>query len=288
MDLIYKIQKNFIKMKSLFLFNKEKRRKFRNEKLNILNEKVNKEKYNKSIFGVSYSLFDGAELLEASIKSIRSQVDYINVVYQNMSWYGEKSDIDLALFLSGLKKKGLIDEFIEYKPDLNIQAGSNEILKRNLGLEYAKKHRCTYFMTMDCDEFYIESEFENAKKYIVENDITHSYCRIINYGAEPTNRLINSADYAVPFFGKINKNSSLGYNGRIILADPTRQLCHHKNAKYYVLMSINMHHMSFVRKNVERKLANSSTSENRTKKLSEILADEQAIIVENIFNISID
>ena len=36
--------------------------------------------------GVSYNLFNGEELLEASIKSIRQNVDYINVIYQEYSW----------------------------------------------------------------------------------------------------------------------------------------------------------------------------------------------------------
>ena len=31
--------------------------------------------------GVSYNLFDGEELLESSIKSIRDNVDYVSVVY---------------------------------------------------------------------------------------------------------------------------------------------------------------------------------------------------------------
>ena len=43
-------------------------------------------------WGVSYSIFDGIELLEHSIKSIRNSCDYINVVYSNISWYGNKTN----------------------------------------------------------------------------------------------------------------------------------------------------------------------------------------------------
>lgn len=32
--------------------------------------------------GITYSLFDGEELLKYSIKQIRKSADYINVVYQ--------------------------------------------------------------------------------------------------------------------------------------------------------------------------------------------------------------
>ena len=38
--------------------------------------------------GISYSVWDGEELLEQSIKQIRPVADYINVVWQKLSWYG--------------------------------------------------------------------------------------------------------------------------------------------------------------------------------------------------------
>ena len=38
--------------------------------------------------GVSYNVFDGEELLESSIKSIRDNVDHISVVYQTISNFG--------------------------------------------------------------------------------------------------------------------------------------------------------------------------------------------------------
>ncbi len=39
--------------------------------------------------GVSYNLFDGEELLEKSILSIRENVDYISVVFQMVSNLGD-------------------------------------------------------------------------------------------------------------------------------------------------------------------------------------------------------
>ena len=37
--------------------------------------------------GVSYNLYDGEELLRASIRSIRSEVDFVTVVYQEVSGF---------------------------------------------------------------------------------------------------------------------------------------------------------------------------------------------------------
>lgn len=109
-------------------------------------------------WGVSYSVFDGIELLEESIKSIRDSVDYINVVYSNNSWFGEKSDEDVYSRLKILQKKKLIDEIIFYNVNPSKSHIKNEMAKRNLGLKYAKEHKVNYFMTMDVDEFYIQEE----------------------------------------------------------------------------------------------------------------------------------
>jgi len=56
--------------------------------------------------GVSYNLFDGEELLESSIKSIRKNVDYISVVYQTVSNFGNPCDEGLVPLLEELKSKG--------------------------------------------------------------------------------------------------------------------------------------------------------------------------------------
>ena len=83
-------------------------------------------------WGISYSVFDGEELLEASLKSVRRSADYINVVYQTVSWTGERRNDALPYFLKTLQDKGLIDELIFFAPDVNKRAYVNEKRKRNL------------------------------------------------------------------------------------------------------------------------------------------------------------
>ncbi|MFM6972171.1 MAG: hypothetical protein ACKOXJ_00940 [Alphaproteobacteria bacterium] len=41
--------------------------------------------------GITYNLFDGEELLESSVKSVRESAEHINVVYQTTSNWGEKA-----------------------------------------------------------------------------------------------------------------------------------------------------------------------------------------------------
>jgi CRP-like cAMP-binding protein len=60
--------------------------------------------------GISYNLFDGEELLEGSIKQIRQHVDYVSVVYQTISNFGNTCSPELIRLLEKLKSEGLIDE----------------------------------------------------------------------------------------------------------------------------------------------------------------------------------
>ena len=190
-------------------------------------QKIESEKYKTLKWGVSYSVFDGLELLEHSIKSIRNNCDYINVVYSDISWYGNKTDMDILSLLKDLQTRNLIDEIIYYKPNLKMSAFANELSKRNLGLRFAKKAKIDYFMTMDADEFYLQNEVEIAKRYIVKNKIAHSFCNIVNYSILPTQRFLKTPSY-IQFFSKLKRNSILEINKKIItIIDPTRQLNHY-------------------------------------------------------------
>ena len=265
--------KLLIKILSLRFLNSTKRKEYRNAKLTSHINNINVKRLSaKHKWGVSYSVFDGHELLEKSILSIRESVDYINVVYQTTSWYGNKCDDDLLPTLHRLKEAGLIDELIEYtyihKDGRNGHAPKYEKQKRSLGLNAAKKAGCTYFMTMDCDEFYFKDELENAKKYILENDISHSFVVTLNYVVKPIYRKLNPG-YYVPFFSKINQYSSFtsSYFDKyyICLVDPTRPLDKYILFKFlflkiygkyhpFVLNNIAMHHMTSVRRDIMSKI----------------------------------
>ena len=274
----YKFLRFFIRLRALCFFDKSRRDKWRDEKFqNLLDKLVANYKW-----GVSYSVFDGYELLEASIRSIRKHVDYINVVYQKESWYGSPADADMLPVLEKLLKIGLIDELIEYKANPNIPAGVQERAKRNLGLDAAKKADVNYFMTMDTDEFYDGKEIDTMKYYIVQNGITHSFCNIVVYGTKPTERMLESSSCYAPFFAKIDKKSCLEYNKHIpALIDPTRQIAHRMFSKYYVLPVINMHHMTFVRKNIEEKFKQSSSSQLHDMQIKKL----NTVKVKDVFNI---
>lgn len=210
-------------------------------------------------FGVSYSVFDGEELLEASINSIRKQVDYINVVYQLVSWHGNPADESLLKNLQPLKEKGLIDEIIFFEPDLKKSPQVNETNKRNIGLQAAVKNGVNYFMTMDCDEFYFDEELEKAKKEIINRKITHSYCSQIAYGKDPTQQLLWNDLCNLQFFSKVDRLSILACNEFApCRVDPTRKILDRKASKHFMLDMVRMHHMRLVRKDMKKKYLNTS------------------------------
>jgi hypothetical protein len=67
--------------------------------------------------GIAYNIFDAEELFEYSINSIREFVDYIVVVAQEKSNYGNTNP-NLRQTLKELKDKGLIDLIYWYTPVL--------------------------------------------------------------------------------------------------------------------------------------------------------------------------
>jgi len=212
--------------------------------------------------GVSYNLFDGEELLESSIKSIRDNVDYVSVVYQTVSNFGNPCDESLVPLLEDLKSKGLIDELFEYRPNINKGGHYNEIRKRNIGLTLSEGDGCTHHMAMDSDEFYTDEQFKHMKNVIEDGNYDSSACQMTTYYKEPIYRLEPKEEYYVslPFKIKQGIEYVIGHPFPV-LVDPTRRMEPGK-CKIFTRDEIEMHHMSYVRKNIRKKLQNSSASPN--------------------------
>lgn len=219
--------------------------------------------------GVSYNLFDGEELLEFSITNIRPCVQYISVVYQDISNLGNHSNSQIIMFLESLKLKGLIDDIIKYEPNLSLKGHGNEVIKRNIGLESCQRNGCTHFMSMDCDEFYGAKELEHIKSLLSGYD--SSACQMQTYYKTSEWAIHPPETYYVPLIYKIDERR-FNLNVRWpITADPTRRL-DPKNMKVFTRNEIEMHHMSYVRKNIRAKLNNSSANGNWKNRIESLAA----------------
>lgn len=221
--------------------------------------------------GVSYNVFDGEELLEGSIRCIRSEVDYISVVYQTISNFGNSCSVELVPLLNRLKDEGLIDELFEYKPKVNKGGHFNEITKRNIGLSLSEGNGCTHHMAMDSDEYYDVEEFKNMKKIIEEEGYDSSACQMSTYYKSSKFRLEPKEEYYVtlPFKIKHGREFIIGHPFPV-LVDPTRRIECGK-CKIFTRDEIEMHHMSYIRRDIERKLRNSSAKVNFEKWIPEFL-----------------
>lgn len=218
----------------------------------------------KNKLGVSYSLFCGEELLRASIMSIREQVDYINVVWQEYSWTGERVSDDVEVLINTLLKEGLIQNSIKFEFQISSNArknSANQCKKRNIGIKDLQRAGCTHGMIMDVDEFYRKEEFRQAKEFVYSNKITHSVCSIYDYRISPLYRMRDARDYCVSFIFKLSFLSRVVGRKRInnmpcyidsFRTVPFLPLIH----KFFYLNMVSMHHMTGVRKDYEKKLRN--------------------------------
>jgi hypothetical protein len=211
--------------------------------------------------GIAYNIFDDSiELLEKSILSVRNVADYITVIYQDISNMGNQSEINLKELLTEYKGKGLIDSFYLYKPQLNAPIPHiNEMNKRNMGLYVCQGEGCTHFMSMDSDEFYKEDELKKVLDVMVEGNYDSSACQLQTYWKSGQWVLNPPEEYYVSLIYKIRNGVDfvLGHNFPV-LVDPTRRM-NPGNCKIFTRDEIEMHHASYVRNDIAKKLFNSSS-----------------------------
>lgn len=209
--------------------------------------------------GVTYSLFDGEELLPFSILAIRKHVDYINVVWQEYSWFGDRCTRFVRPILNSLLKQHLIDSAIEYpfKDFGNRQKMAWYVIdKKNLGVKQLKQNGCTHCMIMDCDEFYFADEFAKAKQFVETHDITHSACPIYYYHTLPEIRSRDVSFLSVPFIFALRADSQLTpFHNMPCYVDDLRSLLFSPSTdKFYYFTSLCMHHMTKIRFDFDKKV----------------------------------
>jgi hypothetical protein len=214
--------------------------------------------------GVSYNAFDDStELLKGSIESIRDNVDYVSVIYQKVSNYGEPGSPDTLELLKDLQTQGLIDDCFLFEP--NMSAGNkNEVNKRNYGLKTCRDADCSHFMTMDCDEFYKSDQLSEAKYIIEQGDYDSSACQMQTYWKECWKYKLDPPEkyYVSLIFKMTDKlNFIYGLSRFGVLVDPSRRSEPGK-MRVFKRDEIEMHHMSYVRDDIKRKFVNSSAQGN--------------------------
>lgn len=202
-----------------------------------------------------YNAWDGIELLEHSINSVKDHIDLFIFVWQKHSNYGEYFDpYHEIIWIAHKHKIKYIAE--EYTPNIALSGGTNETNKRNAGLRLAKENKCSHFMFIDCDEMY--ENFGEAKWLYEFSGAAGSVCKMFTYWGKPTYQLNPIEDYYVPFIHELKENTVAGMQDYPFYCDPTRLV----NEQNVVELPVMMHHFSWVRKDIERKIRNSSARKN--------------------------
>jgi hypothetical protein len=206
-----------------------------------------------------YNCWDGEELLKGSIDQIYKHVDLIIIVWQDVSNFGEKYNPLERIIIDGIQD---LDKVIFHKYEPKLRTGfKNEINKRQKGIEIAKQNNCTHFLHLDCDEYYDSQQFENAKLYCASNNIKGSVCKMWTYFKDPTFRLETPEGYHVPFIHELKTHTRTGHKDYPFYVDPTRRI----NETNVIELPIMMHHFSWVRNDIYRKVNNSSAKSSLTK-----------------------
>lgn len=197
-----------------------------------------------------YNLWDGAELLRGSMECLKDHVDLFIIVYQEVSNFGEQYDPFQDVNIDGFNCLK-----IKYDP-VSIAGSINERAKRNLGISSAKNLGFTHFIMMDTDEYY--EDFGAAKQEYLKAGKPGSVCKLYTYFKKPTLRFVTEDGYFVPFIHELKEHTVTGERNYPYYVDPTRRV----NENDVALLPVHMHHFSWVRKDIERKIRNSSAKIN--------------------------
>jgi hypothetical protein len=213
-----------------------------------------------------YNVWDGVELLHGSMQSVADGVDVFIIVYQTVSNSGELFDpkpwIADAIRKLSITHPNTTCAWHEYKPNMFRNPGQHERNKRNIGLTIARDYECTHFLHMDCDEYYMD--FVQLKSKYIASGSWKSVCNIHSYFKLPTLRLENLDNYFVPFIHLLRDDTIAGNTSQReygAYVDPTRTI-NGLNTNDAPPVIGTMHHFTWIRNDIMRKVRNSTAVNN--------------------------
>ena len=209
---------------------------------------------------------DAVELLPYCLQNlVKCGVDGIIIVWSEQSNYGEvaKGYLKLDDVCPGPFPSLY---FFQREPVFHHPINS-ETDKRNFALDHAKRLGFTHFLTMDQDEFYEPEKFKKIRNYIETTGVKGMVCPSNVYFKSPT-LTIGRDTTLVPFIHTIqpgirhefNRRYPYAWDDRTIRIDPTRSLNIISGVEY--TEEVVMHHYSYVRKDIQMKIRNSTAKNN--------------------------
>lgn len=221
---------------------------------------------NISKLGMGVVAFDDVTHLKNICSEIRDLVDVIVICLQDKSYFGISIDNKVVDHVNELKCDGFIDDIMWFEGkdygDSPEAPRLTETDKRNAIIDHLQNiHNCSHVLITDSDEFYEHDEFKNAKNAIEEGDFNVSYCRYVNYYRDYRHVMLWPYKAYVPFISKSSYRFDFKKGTFNKPSDPTRRYVMGAG-EHFALFSfdvIKMHHLSWIRSNIESKIDNWSS-----------------------------
>lgn len=206
-----------------------------------------------------YSLFNGLELLEGSMRSVIEDVDMIILCVNTHSHFGTPDNRPAKFVEKYRNKPGF--HIISYTPDQSINSKENERRKHQLMINKARELSASHFILMAEDHFYMPREFRQAKKVVEHLSLSTSFTRMFTYYKYPTWRLTPIEDYSCPFITRLDSDLKISRNPAYpIKVDPSLEIDRVGNWHLFDEKTIMLHHFSMVRDDIAYKFQNAAAS----------------------------
>ena len=222
-----------------------------------------------SKLGLGIVAFDDTCHLKNMVSEVRDLCDVIVICLQKLSYHGDPIKDSVIDYVTGLQNDGLVDHIIwfentEKKEQCKEAPRLIETDKRNFILDFLERDcGCSHSMVTDSDEFYDHDDFYNAKQLInTVDDIHVTYCQYINYYRDYQHVMVWPFLCYVPFITEAKYRFDFHRGSLDKPSDPTRRyVIEGENGGYCILSFelIKMHHLSWIRKNIEDKINNWSS-----------------------------
>ena len=218
----------------------------------------------KEKLGLGIVAFDDTLHLRNIISEIRDLCDDVVICLQEVSYHGDHIKENVVNEIKTIKDEGLIDKIIwfeetkEYDESLPETPRVIETDKRNFILDTLENRGCTHALVIDSDEFYDHDDFKKAKELVYNDEnIKVSYCQYVNYYRDYRHVMVWPFEAFVPFISEIKFRFDFKEGNFTKPSDPTRRY-KVEDGKFCIFNwgTIKMHHLSWIRKNIEDKVEN--------------------------------
>lgn len=205
--------------------------------------------------GMGIVAYEGTEHLRAILSELKGCVDTTVILLQRESYQGKPIHPEDWDEVWALKRDGLVDDVIEFPRIDHMPPREQETVRRNQGMAYLQSKGCDYAIISDSDEFYKRDEFLRAKDFVRQNLPEATYAYYKNYYKTPNFALLDDCfdtKRGVPFLC----NTKLRFMFDIPMSIPTDATRRVNSQDIAVLKeeALTMHHWSWIRKDIRRKV----------------------------------